>query len=248
MAKFYWLGASHINFSYGLVTCHIPRHDSEMDRDVNMPLLDDIWAEPLAEEPIPVSEQRKRGPLFLPGDSDEEISSFQDLQAPNTESTEVDETLHPDKGKLDAIFADIDNENEDIFADVDKPIDLEAMQHRAKAKIAAMQPESTAMAVDGSQATSKKDGPVQRRPVAKLDEEKLLGPDGFPRLLKDYKTFKVLGKGREVCCISVVLLIHQSDFFSAPPRYRTWKGFFVYTTVGPIGYFLNIGFKIPLKG
>lgn len=189
-----------------------------MASDVSMSLLDDIWAEPLAEEPIPASERRKKAPLFLPGDSDEETSGFQDLP-PATETTEIEETLHPDKGKLDAIFADIDDGNEDIFANVDKAIDLEDMQNRAKAKIAATQP-STAMAVDDPQPTSKKDGSSQRRPVAKLDEERLLGPDGFPSLLKDYKAFKVSGKGREAQDLERLFRIYHGWTHRLFPKYR----------------------------
>jgi hypothetical protein len=37
-----------------------------------------------------------------------------------------------------------------------------------------------------------------RRPRAKLDEDRLLGPNGFPRLRDDLKRFKVKGKGKEV--------------------------------------------------
>lgn len=40
----------------------------------------------------------------------------------------------------------------------------------------------------------------KRRIVAKLDETRLLGPSGFPRLRDDIKKVKIKGKGHEVCC------------------------------------------------
>lgn len=48
------------------------------------------------------------------------------------------------------------------------------------------------------------DGVVQkkRRVVAKMDETRLLGPSGFPRLLEDVAKFKLKGKGHEVCRIT----------------------------------------------
>ena len=39
---------------------------------------------------------------------------------------------------------------------------------------------------------------------------RLLGPDGFPRLLKDYKTFKVTGKGREVDTLKRITIAIQN--------------------------------------
>lgn len=51
------------------------------------------------------------------------------------------------------------------------------------------------------------DGVVQkkRKVLAKMDETRLLGPSGFPRLIKDVQKFKFKGKGREVRVLAVVL-------------------------------------------
>jgi len=42
--------------------------------------------------------------------------------------------------------------------------------------------------------------PVKKRKiVARMDETRLLGPTGFPRLVGDIKKIKIKGKGHEVC-------------------------------------------------
>lgn len=38
----------------------------------------------------------------------------------------------------------------------------------------------------------------KKRIIARMDDERLLGPTGFPRLLENAKTFKPKGKGHEV--------------------------------------------------
>lgn len=39
----------------------------------------------------------------------------------------------------------------------------------------------------------------KKRIIARMDDERLLGPNGFPRLLEDVKKFRTKGKGNEVC-------------------------------------------------
>ena len=46
--------------------------------------------------------------------------------------------------------------------------------------------------------SQKSSGVTARRPIARLDETRLLGPEGFPLLVKRAKTFKPKGKGHEV--------------------------------------------------
>ncbi|KAF9520633.1 hypothetical protein BS47DRAFT_1378805 [Hydnum rufescens UP504] len=49
----------------------------------------------------------------------------------------------------------------------------------------------------------------KRRPVVKLDEERLLGPNGFPALLEQYKRFKPTGKGNEAKDLQRLLQMYQ---------------------------------------
>ncbi|BGO89382.1 hypothetical protein NBRC10512_006298 [Rhodotorula toruloides] len=49
----------------------------------------------------------------------------------------------------------------------------------------------------------------KRRIVAKLDETRLLGPSGFPRLRDDIKKVKIKGKGHEMQDLKRVLTVYQ---------------------------------------
>lgn len=180
--------------------------------------LDDIWSEPLAEEPIVRGREKRL--LFLPDDSDHDVEEQSgppnggDSRLPITDAPESRGT-HSYKEKLDTIFADIDDE--DLFADADKPMDLEGMRRRAQERIAATQlpiPSIPKDITDNSQMTEKTDH-KQRHPVLKLDEERLLGPEGFPSLLKEYKSFKVSGKGKEVCSSDALAIFNNHLNFTS---------------------------------
>ncbi|GAA6012159.1 hypothetical protein JCM11491_001768 [Sporobolomyces phaffii] len=53
-------------------------------------------------------------------------------------------------------------------------------------------------------------GPVKKRKVvAKMDETRLLGPTGFPRLMQDIKRVKIKGKGHETQDLKRILSVYQ---------------------------------------
>ncbi len=49
----------------------------------------------------------------------------------------------------------------------------------------------------------KKEQKKEKKKIARLNEALLVGPSGFPQLIKDTKDFKIKGKGHEArsCCI-----------------------------------------------
>lgn len=49
----------------------------------------------------------------------------------------------------------------------------------------------------------------KRKPVARLDEARLLGKNGLPQLIKDTKNFKLKGKGHEAADLDRVLQVYQ---------------------------------------
>ncbi|ORX38877.1 replication fork protection component Swi3-domain-containing protein [Kockovaella imperatae] len=49
----------------------------------------------------------------------------------------------------------------------------------------------------------------KKRVIAKVDEERLMGPNGFPALMKAAKRFKVRGKGREAEDLRELLSVYQ---------------------------------------
>ncbi|GJJ12109.1 hypothetical protein Clacol_006350 [Clathrus columnatus] len=193
-----------------------------------MSLEEDIWSEPLTEGPTVRTFNNQ--PLFIPDEDDDDIQDVIDPQThsqstaaltqvtPSANTSEVHlETggkAVPDNDRLDAIF------DEDVFADIDKPIDLEDMQRRAQAKLASTRPLTKSQPVTTTESTHKNDERKQRRPIPKLDEERLLGPDGFPCLLKEYKTFKVSGKGRELQDLERLFRIYHAWTHRLFPKYQ----------------------------
>ena len=57
-----------------------------------------------------------------------------------------------------------------------------------------------------SKGNQAKDEKKERRRLAKLDENRLLSPDGFPQLMKMTKDFRIHGKGHEVLSHLLTLL------------------------------------------
>lgn len=116
---------------------------------------------------------------------------------------------------VDSLFQDLDElEKETVPL---KPFDLEAARREANARVAKEAPSSqyTRYAVQSSsppreglseqKSTGRipgakgKNGEKEKRPIAKMDETRLLGKDGFPALVKMCKDFKPKGKGHEAC-------------------------------------------------
>lgn len=178
--------------------------------------LDDIWDVPIesttprktpvaididaehTESPRPT--KRPRQALFLASDSEDDVQTRQFSRSTNT---------HVARSEIDALFDDLD-----VPEQLGPSLDLDALRREADARNAKalsltphqIFPSSPPAKGDqdnkeedgkgGKKGKSGKDG--QKRSLPKLDEARLLGPNGFPALVKQTKGFKPRGKGHEV--------------------------------------------------
>lgn len=183
--------------------------------------LDDIWSEPLAEEPslspppqglgddddnVFRPTKRRRSTLFLGGseDEDEDTSRKGDRPASNA------------RPEIDSLFEDLEDLSTSRLSKPSRPFDLAARRREAQARAEKEAPSSSfpQYAVQSSSPPrdvfdgdgkggigSRKDedaGAGKKRKIAKLDEDRLLGKDGLPALVQVCKDFKPRGKGHEV--------------------------------------------------
>ncbi len=178
--------------------------------------LDEIWDEPVSNSPRPASSsrpspsKRRRTTLFLSSDEDND-------DAPAT--THYRKRTPEKRPEIEALFDTLDDED-DVFGGLAPSLDLDTLRKQAESH-AAKNPSLTPHAIlpssspprdigdekeDGDQNKSKgkgnKDGLHKRKPIPRLDEARLLGPDGFPALVKQAKYFKPRGKGHEVSLCS----------------------------------------------
>ncbi|PPQ63068.1 hypothetical protein CVT24_005923 [Panaeolus cyanescens] len=155
--------------------------------------------------------RRSRQPLFL-ADSDEEMDV--DVSERN-----VLRPPPPNEIDIDDIFGDLGDLDEDFFtSNSSAPLDEEAMIREAEARIRKtttlheilpssspvrnmteerMDKESTKTGKKTNDKSADSDEKKAKRRVMKLDENRLLGPSGFPQLIKMTKDFKIKGKGHE---------------------------------------------------
>jgi hypothetical protein len=172
-----------------------------------MDSIDDIWDAPV-ELPAPQQpEARRSSSSLLPG-SDDGRDEHADPPAASS---------NPD---IDALFADIENQG----LTYQPALDLDALRREADARYArtatpttltphAILPSSSpARDVDDNRGDGKgkgrdDGGKKTRRKMPRLDEGRLLGPDGFPRLIQDAKNFRPKGKGHEVRLNSITAAI-----------------------------------------
>ena len=158
--------------------------------------LDSIWDDPVEDDAA-----HRKQPLFL-HDSDEENN--------NPMVPEIDL-------ELDAIF---DIEEEFTFKPLASSVDTEALRKEAEERhrvnlppltphqiLSSSPPRAPGAEANASAAGEKdKEGQKPRRKLATLDEGRLLGPGGFPKLIKDTKNFRLKGKGHEVRHLTVLRL------------------------------------------
>jgi replication fork protection complex subunit Csm3/Swi3 len=181
--------------------------------------LDDIWDAPIspARGVTPHldtvnSQKRPIETLFL-SDSDNE----DEQPAPKRPTSSAP---RPD---VDALFADIDNDDADEEDDLRyKPLapalDLKALRKQAEEKHALtphqILPSSSPprdLGPDEDNEGGKdnnekgKEGKKERKKVVLLDETSLIGASGFPQLIQNIKDFKVKGKGHEVSYTDSIL-------------------------------------------
>ena len=187
-------------------------------------MLDSIWDEPLAKEPSPPREttaaadpaddsgddmfppsKRRRSSLFLddPDEIEEQAKSL-------TEGGTADGATGNARPEIDAMFDEV----EEMDGTSSRPFDIEAYrreaQRRAEKEVVAPSSSYPQHAVRSSSpppagADGDKDGDDEdevgkkgRRKIARIDENRLLGKDGFPVLIKQVRSFKPRGKGQEV--------------------------------------------------
>lgn len=176
--------------------------------------LDDIWDEPVASPPKPPPagansspQKRPRQPLFLAdSDSDYERPPKRPTPAPP-----------PARSDVDALFEDLDKDGEDddlTYKPLAPALDLGRLAKEAEARHARAGQTAPSQTLAGGSKTGaaakdvfgKDEGKGKsgdgekkgRKVLPKLDEERLVGPDGFPLLIKEIKGFKPNGKGNEV--------------------------------------------------
>ena len=176
--------------------------------------LDDIWNEPVASPPKPPPTNGDSSPLKRPRQSLFLSDSDSDYERPPKRATPAPPAARPD---VDALFEDLDKEEEDgdlTYKPLAPALDLAKLAKEAEEKHARarkMSPSQTQTLVGGSKTggvgdAGKDEGKGKaddgekkgRRVLPKLDEERLVGPEGFPLLIKDIKGFQPKGKGHEV--------------------------------------------------
>ncbi|KAI0093695.1 replication fork protection component Swi3-domain-containing protein [Irpex rosettiformis] len=179
----------------------------------------------------PFPAKRRRTTLFLSSDSEND--------APSTsknvrESQPPPQPTQKDKQRalIDALFDDLDGEDDDGgFKELAPAPSIDEMRRRAQAtqrnrtRIPMstphqvmpsssperdMGPEETEEGGKGGGKGKKgEDGVKKKKPIAKLDETRLIGDSGFPALIKQTKEFKPRGKGHELSDLNRALGIYQ---------------------------------------
>lgn len=204
-----------------------------------MSSLDDIWDEPASlstrpaalspptfddDDDAPRTPARRRSssqPLFLDSDSDTELPSNPNAPAAKVTgryATKPDTNSRPD---IDALFADLDEPGDEGFQDLAPSLDIDALRRQADARLPItphqIMPSSSPprdMGSDGEKGGKErkkgKDGGAGKKGRRRvLGEGALLGPDGFPALVRQSKDFQLKGKGHEVRLTVRALAVDQ---------------------------------------
>lgn len=176
-----------------------------------MDSLDSIWDEPGVNDDSSAAPIKHKEALFLDGSDDED-----DVAGPSSTRGHVQKT--PADIDIDALFAGVDDGDDDAFTfkPLAPSLDTEALRREAESRHknrvpsftphailpSSSPPRDTGNNVDGTTkdrgGDKGKDMKKERRKPARLDEGRLLGPTGFPQLIKDTKNFRTKGKGHEV--------------------------------------------------
>ncbi|KAF8964049.1 replication fork protection component Swi3-domain-containing protein, partial [Flammula alnicola] len=196
--------------------------------------LDSIWDEPVVEASpkrtndidgaddenanLPRPAKRPRTSLFF-SDSEDEVG----VSGPSRKATHKAPPVQ--EVDIDALFADFDDD-EEALKPLPPTIDEEEMTRQAEARHRRnmppltpheIMPSSSPQRDTGNSTGNKRSGDQEqgkdekkaRRRIVKLDENRLLGPNGFPHLIKMTKDFRIKGKGHEATDLSRILQIYQ---------------------------------------
>ncbi|KAH0826979.1 replication fork protection component Swi3-domain-containing protein [Lanmaoa asiatica] len=190
--------------------------------------LDDIWDEPIASPAKPPPTDGHSSPLKRPHQSLFLSDSDSDYERPPKRATPA---LPPARPDVDALFEDLDKDGEDDdlrYKPLAPALDLGKLAKEAEARHArARQTAPSQILPDalktgaaggagkdqsGKDAGKGKPGDGEkkgRKVLPKLDEERLVGPEGFPLLIEDIKGFKPKGKGNEHADLNRLLQVYQ---------------------------------------
>ena len=190
------------------------------------PDIDKIWDEPLVQKRIDRTNEesdhsderpskRPRQTLFL-ADSDDEL----DANASTKRKTPPIQDAN-----IDSLFdVEDDIDDEMIFKPLPPVLNEEELRSQAEARyrkelppltphqVLPTQRDTTKNLGNNQPRTGKddqaKDEKKERRRLVKLDENRLLSPNGFPQLMKMTKDFRIKGKGHEVSIIYFITLLN----------------------------------------
>ncbi|KAI0831341.1 replication fork protection component Swi3-domain-containing protein [Trametes gibbosa] len=156
-------------------------------------------------------------PLFLDSDSDDDGQT-----APASRYASKSTSKN---AEIDAFFADLDDDPDTHFQDLAPSLDLAALKRQANAKLALtphqILPSSSPprdlgderpgpKARQGDRRDKDRDEPItKRKKRPRLDEARLVGPDGFPALVKQTKDFRPKGKGHELQDLNRLMNVYQ---------------------------------------
>ncbi|CAA7271659.1 unnamed protein product [Cyclocybe aegerita] len=190
--------------------------------------MDDIWDQPVAQDSSKRTEidddddapqrpaKRSRQALFL-ADSDDDMD-------PGPSNRTVHKAPPAQDVDIEALFHGLDDDDP-AFKPLPASVNVEELTRQAEANYSKMPPltpyqvmPSSSPSRDtadkdgskGSKAKGKDGGEKKaRRRIVKLDENRLLGENGFPQLIKMTKDFKIKGKGHEATDLNRLLQVYQ---------------------------------------
>ena len=187
----------------------VPAESSFSRRPIQGPIILDDDDADNAPRPSKRPRSSDSEALFLVGDSDED-----ELPARRPPSSS-----RPD---IDVMFADLGNDEDESlqFQPLGDSIDKEQIRREAAKRAAVDIPEASRHEVMPSSSPArdeegkldrsgneknegKEAGKKERKKIAIMNEARLVGPTGFPALIKSMKEFVPRGKGHEVCSISI---------------------------------------------
>ncbi|KAF9535300.1 replication fork protection component Swi3-domain-containing protein [Crepidotus variabilis] len=179
--------------------------------------------------------KRARQTLFLVNSDDDD--SFDPSQAGpssksksnrNSRAEPVDKPPPAQDLNIEELFADFDDDDMEISKPLPALVDEEELTRRAEAKYKRINKEKEASlhqimpssspgresdaGIGSKKGKRKEKGGEEkkaRKRQAKLDENLLLGPSGFPQLVKMTKDFRIKGKGYEAADLDRLLKVYQ---------------------------------------
>ncbi|KAH9935000.1 replication fork protection component Swi3-domain-containing protein [Fomitopsis serialis] len=175
--------------------------------------LEDIWDAPADEAP-----RRSSPPIDLTTDDSPRRASKRPRSSLFLDSEDEDEGAQPpsrksvpptvEKSEIDAMFDNLDAEPDTGDGDLPPALDLDALRREVDAKNAQIY----------KKPQNRWKERQKKKPLPRLDEARLLGPDGFPALMKHAKAFKPKGKGHEATDLNRLIQVYHYWTHKMYPR------------------------------